>query len=153
MPSTTTLVVNTPSVRRWSAAVAVWVAMRTRGAVPSPSHHRRAGNVHYGELHMSLRVLITDGEQRSVVAAVRGLAAAGYAVTATASSHPAAAQWSRACARRLDVPSAGADGGSALAGMPREELERERYAAVIPGSDGALRALSRHRAQLEPLAP
>lgn len=109
--------------------------------------------MHYGELQMSLRVLITDGEQRSVVAAVRGLAAAGYAVTATASSHPAAAQWSRACARRLDVPSAGADGGSALAGILREELEREPYAAVIPGSDGALRTLSRHRAQLEPLAP
>ncbi len=101
---------------------------------------------------MRHRVLITDGEQRSVVAAVRGLAAAGYAVTATASSHPAAAQWSRDCARRLDAPAANADGGDALAEVLRAELERDRYAAVIPGSDAALRALSRHRDVLEPLA-
>ena len=101
---------------------------------------------------MRPRVLITDGEQRSVVAAVRGLAAAGYAVTATASSHPAAAQWSRDCARRLDAPAANADGGDALAGILRAELERDRYAAVVPGSDSALRALSRHRETLEPLA-
>jgi predicted ATP-grasp superfamily ATP-dependent carboligase len=103
-------------------------------------------------MQMPLRVLITDGEQRSVVAAVRGLAAAGYSVTATASSRPAAAQWSRDCARRLDAPSVTSDGGAALAQILRGELERERYAAVIPGSDGALRALSRHRGLLEPLA-
>lgn len=102
---------------------------------------------------MRPRVLITDSEQRSVVAAVRGLAAAGYAVTATASSSPAAAQWSRDCARRLHAPAANADGGAALAAVLRAELERDRYAAVIPGSDSALRALSRHRATLEPLAP
>ena len=101
---------------------------------------------------MPPRVLITDGEQRSVVAAVRGLAAAGYAVTVTASSSPAAAQWSRDCARRLHAPAANADGGDALAAVLRAELERDRYAAVIPGSDAALRALSRHRAELEPLA-
>lgn len=101
---------------------------------------------------MPPRVLITDGEQRSVVAAVRGLAAAGYAVTVTASSTPAAAQWSRDCARRLHAPPANADGGDALAAVLRAELERRPYAAVIPGSDAALRALSRHRAELEPLA-
>lgn len=33
------------------------------------------------------------------------------------------------------------------------ELARDRYAAVIPGSDAALRALSRHRDTLEPLVP
>jgi predicted ATP-grasp superfamily ATP-dependent carboligase len=101
---------------------------------------------------MPRRVLITDGEQRSVVAAVRGLAAAGYAVTVTASSTPAAAQWSRHCARRLHAPPANADGGDALAEVLRAELGRDRYEAVIPGSDAALRALSRHRAELEPLA-
>ncbi|MDX6631210.1 MAG: hypothetical protein QOH00_3456 [Gaiellales bacterium] len=100
---------------------------------------------------MGPRVLITDGEQRAVVAAVRGLARAGYAVTATASSSPAAAQWSRDCARRLHAPSANADGGAALVDAVRHELEREQYVAVVPGSDAALRAFSRHRGQLEPL--
>jgi predicted ATP-grasp superfamily ATP-dependent carboligase len=96
------------------------------------------------------RVLITDGEQRAVLAAVRGLASAGYDVTVTAATRPAAAQWSRACARRLYAPSA-SDGGSALVEAVREELQRERYVAVVPGSDAALRAFSRYRDQLEPL--
>jgi predicted ATP-grasp superfamily ATP-dependent carboligase len=100
---------------------------------------------------MRPRVLITDGEQRSVVATLRGLTAAGYAVTVTASTRPAAAQWSRECARRLLVPTASADGGAALAEVLRAELERDRYVAMIPGSEQALRAVSRHREYLEPL--
>jgi predicted ATP-grasp superfamily ATP-dependent carboligase len=96
------------------------------------------------------RVLITDGEQRAVLAAVRGLGRAGYDVTVTAATRPAAAQWSRACARRLYAPSA-RDGGGALVQAIRQELQRDRYVAVVPGSDAALRAFSRYRDQLEPL--
>ena len=100
---------------------------------------------------MTSRVLITDGEQRAVVAAVRGLARAGYAVSVMASSRPAAAQWSRDCARRLYAPSAAADRGAGLVAAVRRELEREPYAALVPGSDAALRAFSRQRDELEPL--
>ena len=100
---------------------------------------------------MTPRVLITDGEQRAVVAAVRGLARAGYAVSVMASSRPAAAQWSRDCARRLYAPSAAADRGEGLVDAVRRELEREPYAALVPGSDAALRAFSRRREELEPL--
>ncbi len=100
---------------------------------------------------MTPRVLITDGEQRAVVAAVRGLASAGYAVSVMASSRPAAAQWSRDCARRLYAPSAAADRGAGLVEAVRRELEREPYAALVPGSDAALRAFSRRRDELEPL--
>jgi predicted ATP-grasp superfamily ATP-dependent carboligase len=102
---------------------------------------------------MRPRVLITDGEQRSVVAALRGLSSAGYAVTVAASHRPAAAQWSRDCARRLQVPLANHDGGATLAQVIRDELERDRYIAVIPGSEAVLRALSTYREQIEPLAP
>src|SRR5436305_6170464 len=99
-------------------------------------------------MRMRPRVLITDGEQRSVVAAVRGLRAAGYAVTVAASGRLAAAQWSRDCARRLLVPSASADGGAALVEVLGEELQRDRYVAMIPGSEQALRAFSLHRDRL-----
>ena len=100
---------------------------------------------------MTARVLITDGEQRAVVAAVRGLARAGYAVTVTASSRPAAAHWSRDCARRLHTPIVAADRGAGLVEAVRRELEREQYAALVPGSEAALRAFSRHRDELEQL--
>ena len=100
---------------------------------------------------MTERVLITDGEQRAVVAAVRGLARAGYAVTVAASSRPAAAHWSRDCARRLCTPSVAADRGAGLVEAVRRELEREQYAALVPGTDAALRAFSRHRDELEEL--
>ena len=55
----------------------------------------------------------------------------------------------RAAARR---PECRADGGAGLVETVRRELEREGYVAVVPGSDAALRAFSRHRGQLEPLA-
>ena len=51
------------------------------------------------------------------------------------------------------VPSVNTDGGAALAETLRGELERERYAAVIPGSGQAPCERSRATAaMLEPLA-
>jgi transketolase len=47
------------------------------------------------------RVLITDAQERSVLAACRSLGRRGYAVDAAASERPAATHWSRFCANRL----------------------------------------------------
>jgi len=53
---------------------------------------------------MSVRVIITDGEERAVLGACRGLAAAGYRVSAVARERPAATHWSRSCSERFVLP-------------------------------------------------
>ena len=88
------------------------------------------------------RVLVTDSEFRSALAACRGLAAGGYRVVA-------AAHWSRACHERVHLPSPMHDGDAFAAGVAA--LARcGRLAAIVPGSEAALLALSRHRDALPP---
>jgi D-aspartate ligase len=95
------------------------------------------------------RVLLTDAQDRSSLAACRSLHRAGYAVDAVASSRPAAAHWSRFCDRRL------------LASDPREDEPRfveelrdiartASYQLLVTGSDASLLAVSRNRERLEP---
>ena len=94
-------------------------------------------------------ILLTDAEERSVVAACRGLAASGFRVAAAARSRLAPAHWSRACHERLFVPNAVESPRpfiEGLAGIARGG----RYALLLPGSDAALLAISAHREQLEP---
>lgn len=86
-------------------------------------------------------VLVTDsdtGQNRSALAAVRALAAAGYEpVVATAARHSIAAG-SRHCAARLSVPPVrSAD----YAARIRTELARRPYLCVLPSSDATLIAL------------
>ena len=50
------------------------------------------------------RILVTDGETRSVVAACRGLAADGFRVAAVAGTRPAPAHWSRHVQERITLP-------------------------------------------------
>jgi FAD-dependent urate hydroxylase len=94
-------------------------------------------------------VLVTDAENRSVVAACRGLDATGFAVAAAAGERPAAAHWSRSCKERLVVAHP-LDDPEGFAGDIRRLVTGGRYAAIVPGSDASLVSLSEHRDTLEP---
>jgi predicted ATP-grasp superfamily ATP-dependent carboligase len=95
------------------------------------------------------RVLLTDAQDRSSLAACRSLYRAGYTVDAVASSRPAAAHWSRFCDGRL------------VASDPRHDEARfveelstivrsASYRLLVTGSDASLLAVSRHRERFEP---
>jgi predicted ATP-grasp superfamily ATP-dependent carboligase len=96
---------------------------------------------------MSARVIVTDGEERAALAACRGLAAAGYRVSAVAPERPAATHWSRSCSERILLPDPRASVQAFVAGL-EELLDRGDYAALIPGSDASLLAISEHRERL-----
>lgn len=85
-----------------------------------------------------------------MLAVTRCLHASGYRVTAASSTRLAPGQWSRACARRVCIPDARSDAPGFLTGL-RRELQINRYETLIAGSDSALLAISRDRAQLEEL--
>jgi hypothetical protein len=95
------------------------------------------------------RILITDAQERSVLAAVRCLGDAGYRVTASAGVRLAPGLWSRRCSarRRLPDPRAGLE-----AFLTRLEalLRDERHDLLLPGTDASLYAISIGRARLEP---
>ena len=96
---------------------------------------------------MPARVLVTDGEQRSALAACRGLASAGYEVSALAPARYAGALWSVACSERLvgpDPKRAPEAFVERVAGL----LRSGRYDCLLPGSDASLVALSEGREQL-----
>ena len=98
---------------------------------------------------MRARIVVTDGEERSAVAACRGLASAGYGVCAVARCRPAAAHWSRASTERVLAP----DPRESVEGFVdrlAELVRGRRCAALIPGSDASLHAVSEHREHLEP---
>lgn len=94
-------------------------------------------------------VLVTNAEERSIVAVTRALGRGGYKVGAVAKRRPAAAHWSRSCTEPLWAPDPLQDEDGYV-----EDLERVvssgRYSILIPGSDPALLVISRHRARLEP---
>jgi predicted ATP-grasp superfamily ATP-dependent carboligase len=92
-------------------------------------------------------VLLTNAEERSVLAACRSLSRAGYRVGAASHTALAPAQWSRSCDWRVRVPDPRRD-ASGFVEKLRDELARRPYAALIPGSDGALLAISRERERL-----
>ncbi|MGB2951838.1 MAG: hypothetical protein WBB74_00440 [Gaiellaceae bacterium] len=97
---------------------------------------------------MTRRVLITDGDERSVLAACRGLSAADYAVSVAATRRPAAAHWSRSCAERLFVPDVRCDLDGFVEALVAI-LRRGDFAALIPGTEAVLLAVSEHREALE----
>jgi len=96
------------------------------------------------------RVLITNAEERSMLAVCRSLRQGGYDVTATSSTMLAPAQWSRSCARRLRIVDARSD-ASQFVEQLRRELSRRSYATLIAGSDSALLAISQRRERLREL--
>jgi predicted ATP-grasp superfamily ATP-dependent carboligase len=96
------------------------------------------------------RILLTDAQDRSSLAACRSLHRAGYAVDAVASSRPAAAHWSRSCDRRL-VAGDPRDDGARFVEELREIALTASYRLLVTGSDASLLAVSRHRDRLEEL--
>ena len=98
---------------------------------------------------MSARIVVTDAEERAVLAACRGLASAGYRVSAVARYRPAPTHWSRSCEERLLLPDPRDSVPAFIGGL--EQLVRDgRYGVLIAGSDASLRAISDHRDRLEP---
>ena len=93
---------------------------------------------------------MTDGETRACVAAVRGLAAAGFEVVSAAPrGQPAAAHWSRMVTGRIRTPDPLADEVGFVAAL-QEAVRGGEIDALLPGSDASLLDISRGRAQLEP---
>jgi predicted ATP-grasp superfamily ATP-dependent carboligase len=87
-------------------------------------------------------VLITDGgdgQNRSALAAVRALGAAGYRAVVTVSGSDSLAAASRHCSRRVTVPAVGDDRYVAAV---RAEVASREYVCVLPASDAALVALA-----------
>jgi predicted ATP-grasp superfamily ATP-dependent carboligase/thioredoxin reductase len=98
------------------------------------------------------RILVTDGETRSVVAACRGLAADGFRVAAVAGTRPAPAHWSRRVEQRFSLPHPLEDSVAFVEGI-RQIVEGSSYGVLIPGSDASLDSLSRARDRIEPYVP
>ena len=93
-------------------------------------------------------VVVTDAEERAVLGACRGLTRGGYRVCAVARGRAAATHWSRSCAERVVLPDSRRDVHRFIDRL--EELVRSgRYAALIPGTDASLLAVSEHRDRLE----
>jgi predicted ATP-grasp superfamily ATP-dependent carboligase len=112
----------------------------TNGSVASRA--RRAKRPTPEEMRPS--VLLTDGQERSSVAACHALRRAGYRVGAAGSSSPAPAHWSRACEERFKVSDPLA--GDARFAEEIAEIAAERhFDVVMPGTDASVLALSRHR--------
>ncbi len=82
-----------------------------------------------------------------MLAACRSLHRAGYDVAAASFGAPAATHWSRACRWRLRLADP-RDDGDRFVEQLRHELTVRSYAALIPGSDSALLAISRGRERL-----
>ena len=97
---------------------------------------------------MEERILITDGQERSMLAVGRSLRGAGYAVSAAAHGHPAAAHWSRSCSERFAVPDPLHEPDRFVDSLD-EILSTGGYSVLIPGSDASLIAISHARERLE----
>lgn len=101
-------------------------------------------------VHTPRRVLLTNGEERSMLAACRSLDAAGYQVSAAAFAPFAAAHGSRCCTERLRITDPAVDGERFIEDLARA-LAARPYAVLLPGSDRALLAISHWREHLEGL--
>jgi FAD-dependent urate hydroxylase len=92
--------------------------------------------------------LITDSQERAMLAAVRSLHRAGWTVHAAASERPAPGQWSRACAKRVRVTDPRESPVSFVEDLTRL-LDDQGADVLIPGSDASLLAISAHRDRLD----
>ncbi|HEY2258675.1 MAG TPA: hypothetical protein VGH45_03140 [Solirubrobacteraceae bacterium] len=101
-----------------------------------------------GPIAAGSRVLITDASERSMLAASRGLGAAGYEVSAAAFAPLAAGHWSRSCSGRLRVTDPRVDACGFVADL-RRYLDRQPCDALVAGSDFSLLAVSRERDALD----
>jgi predicted ATP-grasp superfamily ATP-dependent carboligase len=90
------------------------------------------------------RVLITDGEHRSVLAAARGLATAGFHVATTGPSPLSATNASLAVRERISLAEPLGDPEGFASGL-EAILRRGQFDVLIPGTDASLLDISRHR--------
>jgi predicted ATP-grasp superfamily ATP-dependent carboligase len=99
--------------------------------------------------HTEVQVLAIDAQERSVLAAIRCLGAAGYGVRAAATTCLAPGLWSRGCAKREVLPD---PRGSLEAFLDRlaKVARDERPDLLLPGTDFSLYAVSLARDRLEP---
>ena len=93
-----------------------------------------------------MTVLVTDGEQRSALAAVRSLGRAGVRV-AVAGHHPCVAGMSRWCGLRIPCPGAHEDRDGFIRIVLRA-VEEHDIRLMIPASDASVIALSEARGLL-----
>jgi predicted ATP-grasp superfamily ATP-dependent carboligase len=97
------------------------------------------------------RVLVTDAEERSVLAACRGLAAAGYRVSTVSEERFAPGHWSRFSNERITFAGPQADPEGYVERLSRV-LRRDEYDLVIPGTELSLLPISERRDLIEPHA-
>lgn len=84
-----------------------------------------------------------------MLAVCRGLASAGYRVSGVGGRKPAAGHWSRSVDRRYSLPNPRLD----PAGFTEELaaiVDEGEHAALVPGVDAAVLAVSENRARFEP---
>lgn len=89
-------------------------------------------------------VLLTDAQDRHAPAACASLSLAGYRVGAISSERPAPGQWSRFADARFLLPDPRTD-GELFAHELAEVIRAGDFTTILPGSDGAVSALSAHR--------
>jgi len=89
-------------------------------------------------------VLVTNGEQRSALAATRSLGRAGIRMIVAASRQPCLAGVSRYCATAVKCPPPESE-PQAFAEAIARAAELDGVALIIPASDAATMALSAHR--------
>jgi predicted ATP-grasp superfamily ATP-dependent carboligase len=97
------------------------------------------------------RVLVTDAEERSVLATCRGLAAAGYHVSTVAEERFAPGHWSRFSKERITLARAQADPEGYVERLSRV-LRSGEYDLVMPGTELSLLPISERRGLIEPYA-
>jgi predicted ATP-grasp superfamily ATP-dependent carboligase len=94
------------------------------------------------------RVLVTDVEERAVLAVCRGLSSVGYRVSGVGGRKPAAGHWSRSVDRRYSLPNPRLDPAGFVDGLAAI-VEQGEHAALVPGVDAAMLAVSENRTRFE----
>ena len=97
------------------------------------------------------RVLVTDAEERSVLAVCRGLAAAGYRVSTVSEERFAPGHWSRFSKEQITLPGPQADPEGYVERLSRV-LRKGEYDLVVPGTEPSLLPISERRGLIEPYA-
>ena len=96
-------------------------------------------------------VLVTDGQTRTAVAVVRGLADAGFEVAVAADVHarPPTAHWSRSVTERILLPDPLTEEAEFMATLERV-VSGGRFSVLVPVGDISLLNISQGRDRLEP---
>ncbi len=132
---------SSPIVRRYETEMAD--ILRSNATTLSKVRQSRVARLARQSPGRGLWVLVSEGgngESRAAVAAVRALSEAGYRTAVTETSRLSLAGASRACARRVTVPSVEGD-GAAYAAAVRAELETRPYVTTFHVTDAALLAV------------